>query len=294
MRGIEIYKGKPIDIRLVGRELGVRYVLEGGLRKAGSRLRITVQLIEAETGAHIWADRYDGALEDVFDMQDKITTAIVGILEPNIQRAEIERARRKRPDNLDAYDLYLRALPHFASLMPEEAKIGMAFLERALALDPHYAPAHVYLAFGLEMRVTRGIAGETDLAEAVRHARAALVHAGDDAATLAGASLVLMILGRDFDTVRAASARALSVNGSCAAALFAGAHVHAYIGDAAKAEDYAHQALRLSPFDPLSHQAYIALGAVRIRQHRYDDAAEFYKRTRDLVCFTRSKFWRWR
>ena len=226
----------------VGRELGVRYVLEGGLRKAGSRLRITGQPIEAETGAHIWADRYDGALEDVFDMQDKITTAIVGILEPNIQRAEIERARRKRPDNLDAYDLYLRALPHFASVMPEDAKIGMEFLERALALDPQYAPPHVLMAFGLEMRVTRGIAGETDLAEAVRHARAALAHAGDDAATL-GRRLVLMISGRDFDAVLAAIARALSVNGSCAAALFAAAHVHAYIGDAAKAEDYAHQAL---------------------------------------------------
>jgi TolB-like protein/tetratricopeptide (TPR) repeat protein len=271
-----VYKAKPVDIRQVGRELGVRYVLEGSVRKAGGRLRITGQLIEAETGAHIWADRYDGTLEDVFDLQDKITTAIIGILEPNIQRAEVERARRKRPDNLDAYDLFLRAVPHFASVMPEDSKVGMVFLERALALDPQYAPAHAYMAWGLEMRVTRGIAGETDLAEAVRHARAALAHGGDDAATLAAASLILMILGRDSDAALAGSARAISVNGSCAAAFFAGAQIQAYIGDAARAEDYARQALRLSPRDPLNFVAYIALAYARLRERSYDEASAYY------------------
>ena len=102
-----VYKGKAVDVRQVGRELGVRYVLEGGVRKAGNRLRITAQLIEAETGAHLWADRFDGAIEDVFDLQDQITDHVVGIVEPSLQRSEIERSRRKRPDNLDAYDLYL-------------------------------------------------------------------------------------------------------------------------------------------------------------------------------------------
>ena len=152
----------------------------------------------------------------------------------------------------------------------------MTLLERALALDPHFAPAHAYMAWGLEMRVTRGIAGETDLAEAVRHARAAFAHGGDDAATLAIASNILMILGQDPDAALAASARALSVNGSCALALFAGAQIQAYIGDAAKAEDYAHRALRLSPRDPLSFVAYIALGYARLREQRYDEAAAFY------------------
>ena len=107
-----VYKGKAVDIRQVGRELGVRYVLEGGVRKAGNRLRITAQLIEAETGAHLWADRFDGALDDVFDLQDQITDKVVGIVEPSLRRSEIERSRRKHPENLDAYDLYLRALPH--------------------------------------------------------------------------------------------------------------------------------------------------------------------------------------
>jgi len=106
-----VYKGKAIDIRQVGRELGVRYVLEGGVRKAGNRLRITAQLIEAETGAHLWADKFDGALEDVFDLQDQITDRVVGIVEPSLQRSEIERSRQKHPDSLGAYDLYLRALP---------------------------------------------------------------------------------------------------------------------------------------------------------------------------------------
>ena len=110
-----VYKGKAVDVRQVGRELGVRYVLEGAVRKAGNRLRVTAQLLEAETGAHLWADRYDGKLEDVFDLQDQITEKVVGVVEPSVRQSEIEHSRRKRPENLDAYDLYLRALPHLAS-----------------------------------------------------------------------------------------------------------------------------------------------------------------------------------
>jgi adenylate cyclase len=142
-----VYKGRTVDIRQVGRELGVRYVLEGGVRKAGSRLRITAQLIEAETGAHLWADRVDGLLDDVFELQDQITERVVGIVEPSLQRSEIERARRKPPENLDAYDLYLRALPHMASVMPTDVRIAARFLEDSLKLDPNYAAAHGLLAF---------------------------------------------------------------------------------------------------------------------------------------------------
>ena len=142
------YKGKAVDIRQVGRELGVRYVLEGGVRKAGNRLRITAQLIEAETGAHLWADRFDGALDDVFELQDQITDKVVGIVEPSLQRSEIERARRKHPDNLDAYDLYLRALPHMATRAPADARIAAGFLESALKLEPDYAAAHARARLG--------------------------------------------------------------------------------------------------------------------------------------------------
>jgi TolB-like protein/class 3 adenylate cyclase len=273
------YKGKAIDVRKVGRELGVRYVLEGGVRKAGNRLRITAQLLEAETGAHLWADRYDGALEDVFDLQDKITSGIVGIIEPNLRRAEIERARRKRPDNLNAYDLYLRALPHLASVMPQDAAIGIGYLEEAVGLDPNFAAAHAYLAWALEMRFVRGGFGQEDAASAMRHARAALAHGGDDATALAVAALTVLHVGHDFEAASGAIARAVSLNGSCATAFYFGAHVHGLSGDPAIAEDYAARALRLSPFDPFSFMALYALAMVRVREGRYDDAAAFGSRS---------------
>ncbi|MGC1354979.1 MAG: adenylate/guanylate cyclase domain-containing protein [Xanthobacteraceae bacterium] len=270
------YKGKSPDIRQVGRELGVRYVLEGSVRKAGDRIRITGQLIEAETGSHLWAERYDGDLEDVFDLQDKITETIVGIIEPNLRRAEIERARRKRPDNLGAYDLYLRALPHMASGMPEDANFGMGLLEKALNLDPDYAAAHAFLAWGFEMRVARGGFDEVDKVAGVRHGRAALVHGTDDAMALAIASIALLHLGHDFEAASGAIARALMLNGSCATALFFGAQMHAFSGDPAVAEDYANRALRLSPFDPFSFVAHLARGFVRLRDGRYADAASHF------------------
>ena len=135
-----VYKGKAVDVRQVGRELGVRYVLEGGVRKAGPRVRITVQLVEAETGAHLWADRFDGALEDIFDLQDQITDRVVAVVEPSVQRSEIERARRKRPESLDAYDLFLRALPFTASQSAEEGRIAIGYLERALKSTPTMLP----------------------------------------------------------------------------------------------------------------------------------------------------------
>ena len=216
------YKGKAVDVRQVGRELGVRYVLEGGVRKAGARLRITAQLIEAETGAHLWADKFDGALEDVFDLQDRITASIIGIIEPNLRRAEIERAQRKRPESLDAYDLYLRGLPHLMSSMPEDAAIGMGLLEEALKLDPNYAAAHAHLAWALEVRFFRGGHNDADAVASVRHARAAVAYGGDDATALAIATISLLHLGQDFEAASGAIARALALNGSSAFPLYWG------------------------------------------------------------------------
>jgi TolB-like protein/Tfp pilus assembly protein PilF len=232
------YKGKAVDIKQIGRELGVRYVLEGSVRKGGNRLRITGQLIEAETGVHVWADRYDGVLKDMFDLQDRITETIVGIIEPSVRRAEIERARRKRPDSLDAYDLYLRALPYVHSAMPDDAVVALGYLERALALDPDYAVVHAAIALCHEARFRSAGFAEADRAAGVRHARLALALGTDDAT-----------------------------------ALYWGAHLHALGGDIALAEDYANRALRLSPFDSLSYEGHVALGAVRARLGRYDEAA---------------------
>jgi TolB-like protein len=150
------YKGKSPDIRRIGRELGVRYVLEGSVRKAAGRVRITGQLVEAETGRHVWAERYDRALDDVFALQDEITMSVVGAIEPSLRRAEIERVRRKRPEHLDAYDLVLRATPFVETAMAGDASHALPLLERALALEPDYALAHGHAAVCHEILFMRG------------------------------------------------------------------------------------------------------------------------------------------
>jgi adenylate cyclase len=268
-----VYKGKAVDVRQVGRELGVRYVLEGGVRKAGNRLRITAQLIEAEAGAHLWADRFDGALEDVFDLQDQITDRVVGVVEPSLRRSEIERARRKPPENLDAYDLYLRALPYLESVLPEDARIATVFLEDALKLDSNYAPAHARLAHCHEICFTNGGFDEAERSAAVRHARTATATGVEDATALATAAWVIAILGKDRATALNIVERALSLNASCASAHYTGAAVHAFSGSPAAATSYASRALQLSPFDPLAHFALFVLGVVAFREARYDEAA---------------------
>ena len=271
-----VYKGKAVDVRQVGRELGVRYVLEGGVRKAGNRVRITAQLLEAETGAHLWADRYDGNLEDVFDLQDQITEKVVGVVEPSVRQSEIEHSRRKRPENLDAYDLYLRALPHLASVMPADAKIAAGFLEDALKLSPDYAAAHAFLAWCHEICFMRGGYDEPEKIAALRHARIAIASGTDDATALAVAALVIAALSKDYKAALSAIERALSLNPSSATALYWGALVHASSGNSAAATAYANRALRLSPFDPLAFSAHLALGHVAILEARYEDAASPY------------------
>ena len=225
-----VYKGKPVDVRQVGSELGVRYVLEGSVRKAGNRVRITAQLLEAETGAHLWADKYDGKLEDVFDLQDQITEQVVGVVEPSLRRSEIERSRRKRPENLDAYDLYLRALPHMVSLMPADARIAEAFLEDALKLDPNYAAAHALIAWCHEICYIRGGRDEADKIAGLRHARTAIASGTDDATALAVAAFVMGYLSKDYKTAISVVERALSLNPSSAAAHYWGALIHASSG----------------------------------------------------------------
>ena len=140
------FKGRAVDVKQVGRELGVRYVLEGSVRKSGDRVRITTQLIEAETGRHLWAERYDRPIGDIFALQDEITLSVVGAIEPSLRSAEVERAKRKRPDSLEAYDLVLQALPDLYSRMPEQEKKAVVLAERAIALDPNYGLAYACAA----------------------------------------------------------------------------------------------------------------------------------------------------
>src|SRR5262245_60590745 len=147
-----IYKGRPADVRAVGRELGVRYVLEGSVRRSGNRVRMTAQLSDAVTAAGVWADRYDGELGDVFALQDQLTMSVIGAVEPNLRKAEVDRARRKRPDSLDAYNLFLRALPYAAAAMPEDADQALRLLEQAIQLEPDYAVVHGFIAWCHEQR----------------------------------------------------------------------------------------------------------------------------------------------
>src|SRR5262249_28770588 len=206
------YKGQAIDVKQVGRELGVRYVLEGSVRKAGGRVRITAQLIEAETGTHLWADRFEGSIEDVFDLQDRVAFGVAGVIEPALRHAEIERARRKRPDNLDAYDLYLRALPFAFIAMPETAQKALDLLEQAIAIDPEYSAAHGFIAFCYENRYLRGGLVAEDRIAALRHARIALAAGRDDPTALSLAAFIVGIFERDYETACNAFDKAFSLS----------------------------------------------------------------------------------
>src|ERR1700693_871630 len=195
-----VYKGKPVDVKQVGRELGVRYLLEGSVRKAGNQVRVTSQLIDTADATHVWAERYDRALDDIFALQDELTMSVVGTIEPNLRRAEIERAKRKRPDSLDAYDLYLRALPFATTCMPEDADRALPLLDRAIRFEPDYAIVHAMIAWCHEQRYLRGGLQEETRAAALRHARAAVAAGGDDAPALAIGGFVMGIIEHDLAT----------------------------------------------------------------------------------------------
>src|SRR6266404_6873648 len=227
-----IYKGQAVSVGRVGRELGVRYVLEGSVRKAGERVRISGQLIETETSVHLWAERYDRRLDDVFALQDEITLNVVGAIEPSLREAEIGRVKRKRPESLDAYDLVLRALPHVYAVMPEEAQKAIPLLQRALAVEPDYGLAHAFLALCFEVVYRAG--GFVDRAIgalAVRHAHAALAHGPDDATALGLSAFVIAIVERDPPAAIVAFERAIALSPSCSIALMLGAAAMGCVGE---------------------------------------------------------------
>jgi adenylate cyclase len=268
------YKGQAIDVKQVGRELGVRYVLEGSVRKASGRVRITAQLIEAATGAHLWADRFDGSLEDVFELQDEVAISVAGVIEPTLRQAEIERARRKRPDSLDAYDLYLRALPFAYTSMPEDADKALGFLEQAIKLEPDFAAAHAIIAWCNEQRYLRGGLDDEAKAIALHHARLAIATGGDDATVLAIAGLVIGFLEPcEYEMAISAFDRSLAISNSSALALGFSAVTRAWHGESTIAIEQAERALRLNPFDPLSNIRYMAIAIAHFVAGRFEEAA---------------------
>jgi adenylate cyclase len=267
------YKGRAVDVKQVGRELGVRYVLEGSVRKAAERVRITGQLIDVATGTHVWAERYDRKSDDIFALQDEITLSVVGAIEPRLRFAEVERAKRKRPDNLDAYDLVLKALPDVYSRMPEQSKKALVLLERALALDPTYALAHACAAQCNHAIFLRGGQHIDNRKAAIRHAQVALAHGQDDALALALAGFSIAMESHDRAAALAAFEAAIAVSPSSALAYILGSVTLAIAGEAERAIEWSEQGLRLSPLDPWRSSALLALAFAKFHRGRYEEAA---------------------
>ena len=246
------YRGRAVDAKQVGRELGVRYVLEGSVRKAGARLRITGQLIDAASGRQLWADRFDGALDDVFDLQDQITASVVGAMAPRLERAEIERAQRKPTASLDAYDYFQRGMAGIHSWTREANDAAFACFTRAIALDPDFAAAHAMAARCFSQRKSSGWVAnrDQDIAVASQFARRAAELGVDDAVALGGAAMVQSYVVGDLDTAQGLIARALTLDPNYAWGWQVSSWIMGWTGNAESAIDHAARAMRLSPADP--------------------------------------------
>jgi adenylate cyclase len=268
------YKGKAVDVKQVGRELGVRYILEGSVRKASNRLRVTGQVVEAETGRHVWAERYDRTLEDIFALQDELTTSVVAAIEPSLRQAEVERVKRKRPENLDAYDLVLRALPDVYPAMPDRAVRALPLLESALNLQPDYAAAHGFAAWCHEILFVRGGAREENRLGAARHAHEAIAYGRDDAIALALGGFAIGMVAHDREAARRAFESALALSPSCAPAFGFGSVVMATGGDADRGIEWGERALRLSPFDPMNYGPCFAITLGHFLRGDYEASAD--------------------
>jgi adenylate cyclase len=287
------YKGRAVDVRDVAKELGVRFVLEGSVRKSGGRVRITGQLIDATTGAHLWAEKFDGALEDVFELQDKITASVVGAIEPTLRKVEIERARRRPVENLDAYDLYLRALPHVYAFRPDQNLAALELLGKAIDLDPTFAPALAYAAWCHEQRLVRGWppVGHDDAGTAIALAGRAIAAGSDDAMALVAAGFVLVMVARDYDRGLGAVRRALELNPGAGFVVFLSSAALLFGGNPEDALVHAERAIALSPLDPGRFMFLLIAGFAHLLSGRPDQALELAKRSAALYPDWDTTYW---
>jgi len=282
------YKGRAVDVKRVGLELGIRYVLEGSVRRAGNRIRIAGQLIDAETGAHIWADRFEGALHDMFDLQDRVTAGVVSAIAPKLQIAEIKRAKRKPTENLDAYDYYLRGLPRVRRGTTEANGEALLLFRKAIALDTGLACAYGMAAWCYVQRKARGwmIERMQESAEAARLARKAVQLGGDDAVALCMGGYALAFLANDYDAAAAFMDRALTVNPNLAQAWMLSSWLRVWRGEPDLALDHAAQALRLSPVDQSLFGMLGAAAYAHFLAGRYDMASSYAEKSmRDNPTF---------
>jgi TolB-like protein/class 3 adenylate cyclase len=266
------YKGQAIDIKQVGRELGVRYVLEGSVRKAGNRVRITAQLIEALDAAHLWADRFDGSLEDIFDLQDKVASSVVGVIEPALQAAETARSANRPTHDLTAYDLYLRAYEIVLS-SGKDLPQALHLLDQAIDRDPRYAPALALAAVGHLRLCVDGLSKDpqADRRRGADLAHRALKVARDDPSTLANASLALAYFGEDIGAMVGLIDHALALNPSYARGWYVSGILRWFAGEADIAIEHIEASIRLSPGARIG-MAVSAIGAAHFLSRRFDQA----------------------
>jgi tetratricopeptide (TPR) repeat protein len=262
------------NLKQVGRELGVRYVLEGSVRKAGGRVRITAQLIDAGNGTHLWADRFDGSLEDVFELQDKVASSVAGVMEPTLQAAEIRRSSERPTSDLTAYDWYLRALPHQFSFATDRSTLVLDLLGRAIERDPRYGPALALAAF---FHAQLDVNGWTDDADANRRtgldlARRALRAAPDDPEVLCPAAFVLGWYGEDINVAVGLIDRCLELNPSFARGCYFSAVLRLFAGNPDLAIEHFEASLRLSPRDRFG-APLTGIGIALFFNRRFDEAA---------------------
>jgi TolB-like protein/tetratricopeptide (TPR) repeat protein len=287
-----VYKGRAVDVRQVAKELGVRYLLEGSVRLAGERVRVTAQLVDASTGTHHWASSFDGDLGQIFEFQDRITETVVGLVEPQIRRAEIERARRKWPENPKAYDHFLRALPHFYSNDPAGYVTALEHLERAIALEPDYAVALAYASWSLARRVTVSLKALSpdEAARGLELARAALHFGDDDPMVLAICGHSLLAAGMKAEglaTVR----RGVKHNPHNVAALVLGGICNVLAGDLDEAEACYLRAYQLSPGAPEVFDCLTGMGISRFFKKDYAGALEWLERARATLVDWPPTYW---
>jgi TolB-like protein len=274
------YKGKAIDVKQVAQELGVRYVLEGSVRKAGNRVRITGQLIDTTTGAHIWAERFDGALDDIFELQDQVASSVAGAMEPKLRQSEIERASRKPTANLTAYDLYLRALAQSYRLTEDGLAEALVLARQALVIDPSYAPAAALVGWCRVLQRVRGwgALSDEDIAEACLLARQALEAERDDAETIRQAAWSLFALAGEVAMAAAALDRVLTRNPNAARAWSARGIIHALRNEPEAAIEAIERARRLSPFDRHAFGYAVNIAVAHLVARRFEQAIEWADR----------------
>jgi TolB-like protein len=282
------YKGRAVDVKRVGRELGVRYVLEGSVRKTANRVRITGQLIDATTDAHIWADRFEGNLDDIFELQDRIATSVVGAIAPELERAEIERAKRKPTASLEAYDHYLRGMANLHRGTQEAVTEALSSFYMAIQLDPGFASAYGMAAWCHFWRKINGwmIDRAQETVEGTRLARRAVELGKDDAVALTRSGHALGHLTGDLDAGVELIDRALMLNPNLAAAWFLGGFLKAWRGDSGGAIEYFTRAMRFSPLDAEMYRMQAGMAVAHLFAGRFDTASSWAEKAfRELPSF---------